>query len=76
VQPLFSYLQQHNIAYESRVFPTQGHKFKPAELEDVRTLAIEFFQQHLKPAVSAKRLRVERTAGSVPLVESRKQSAR
>jgi dienelactone hydrolase len=53
VQPLFSYLEQHNIAYESRVFPTQGHKFKPAELEDVRTEAIEFFRQHLKPAVSA-----------------------
>jgi dienelactone hydrolase len=49
VQPLVSYLEQHHIAYESRVFPKQGHKFKPAELEDVRTLAIEFFQQHLKP---------------------------
>jgi dipeptidyl aminopeptidase/acylaminoacyl peptidase len=53
VQPLFSYLQQHNIPYESRVFPTQGHKFKPAELEDVRTEAIEFFRQHLQSAVSA-----------------------
>jgi dienelactone hydrolase len=53
VQPLFSYLDQHNIAYESRVFPKQGHKFKPAELEEVRTQAIEFFRQHLKPAVSA-----------------------
>jgi carboxymethylenebutenolidase len=71
VQPLFGYLEQSHIAYESRVFPTQGHKFKPAELEEVRTLAIEFFRQHLKPAVSAKRLRVERTARSAPLVESR-----
>jgi dienelactone hydrolase len=53
VQPLFSYLEQHNIAYESRIFPKQGHKFKPAELEEVRTQAIEFFRQHLKPAVSA-----------------------
>ena len=56
VQPLFSYLGQHDIAYESRVFPKQGHKFKPAELEDVRTQAIEFFRQHLKPAVSASAL--------------------
>ena len=56
VQPLFSHLEQHNIAYESRVFPKQGHKFKPAELEDVRTQAIEFFRQHLKPAVSATAL--------------------
>jgi dienelactone hydrolase len=56
VQPLFSYLDQHNIAYESRVFPKQGHKFKPAELEDVRTHAIEFFRQHLKPAISATAL--------------------
>ena len=56
VQPLFSYLEQHNIAYESRVFPKQGHKFKPAELEDVRTQAIEFFRQHLKPPVSATAL--------------------
>ena len=73
VQPLFSYLQQNNIAYESRVFPTQGHKFKPAELEEVRTLAIGFFRQHLKPAVSAERLRIKRTAPSSPLVESSKQ---
>jgi dienelactone hydrolase len=56
VQSLFSYLEQHNIAYESRVFPNQGHKFKPAELEDVRTQAIEFFRQHLKPAVSTSAL--------------------
>src|SRR5205823_2119373 len=49
VQPLYSYLEQQHIAYESRVFPTQGHKFKPAELEDVRAQAIEFFRQHLKP---------------------------
>jgi carboxymethylenebutenolidase len=48
VQPLFSYLEQHHIAYQSRVFPDQGHKFKPAELEEVRTQAIEFFRQHLK----------------------------
>jgi carboxymethylenebutenolidase len=54
VQPLFSYLQQNNIVYESRVYPKQGHKFKPAELEEVRTLAIEFFQQHLKPANRVK----------------------
>jgi carboxymethylenebutenolidase len=53
VQPLFSYLEQNHIAYESRVFPSQGHKFKPAELEAVRTQAIEFFRQHLKPAISA-----------------------
>jgi carboxymethylenebutenolidase len=53
VQPLFSYLQQNNIAYESRDFPTQGHKFKPAELEEVRTLAIGFFRQHLKPPGAA-----------------------
>ena len=56
VQPLYSYLEQQHIAYESRVFPTQGHKFKPAELEDVRAQAIEFFRQHLKPAVSATAL--------------------
>ena len=56
VQPLFTYLDQHNIAYESRVFPTQGHKFKPTELEDVRTQAMEFFRQHLKPAVTTTAL--------------------
>src|SRR5689334_23695441 len=56
VQPLFSYLDQHNIAYESRVFPTQGHKFKSPELEDVRRQAIEFFRQHLKPAVTTTAL--------------------
>jgi predicted esterase len=52
VEPLFSYLEQHHIAYQSRVYPKDGHKFKPAELEDVRTQAIEFFRQHLKPTVS------------------------
>jgi len=52
VEPLFTYLNQNNIAYDSRVFPKQGHKFKPAELEDVRTQAIEFFRQHLKPTGS------------------------
>jgi dienelactone hydrolase len=52
VQPLFSYLEQHDIAYESRIFPSQGHKPKPAVLDSVRTQAMEFFQQHLKPAVS------------------------
>ena len=56
VQPLFTYLDQHKIAYESRVFPTQGHKFKPTELEDVRTQAMEFFRQHLKPAVTTTAL--------------------
>ena len=56
VQPLFSYLDQHNIAYESRVFPTQGHKFKPPELEDVRTQVMGFFRQHLKPAVTTTAL--------------------
>ena len=44
MQPLFSYLEQHNIAYESRVFPSQGHKPKPAVLDSVRTEAIEFFK--------------------------------
>jgi dienelactone hydrolase len=47
VQPMFSYLEQQHIPYESHVYPTQGHKFKPAALEEVRTLAIEFFRQHL-----------------------------
>ena len=56
VQPLFSYLEQHDIAYESRIFPSQGHKPKPAVLDSVRTQAMEFFQQHLKPAVSATAL--------------------
>ena len=61
VQPLFSYLEQHNIAYESRVFPSQGHKPKPAVLDSVRTEAIEFFQQHLKPAASAAVLSQKRS---------------
>lgn len=56
VLPLFSQLDQHNIAYESRVFPTEGHKPTPAVLEAVRTQAIEFFRRHLKPAVSATAL--------------------
>ena len=56
VQPLFSYLDQHHIAYESRVFPSQGHKPSAAVLEAVRTEALEFFRQHLKSAVSASTL--------------------
>jgi dienelactone hydrolase len=62
VEPLLSYLEQHHIAYESRVFPKQGHKFKPAELEDVRTEAIDFFQRHLKPAISPTALSQRRSA--------------
>ena len=56
VQPLHSYLEQHNIAYESRIFPKEAHKFTPAELEKVRTQTIEFFRQHLKPTVPATTL--------------------
>jgi carboxymethylenebutenolidase len=56
VEPLFSYLEQHHIAYESRVFPKEAHKFRPNALEDVRTQALEFFRQHLKSAVSSTAL--------------------
>ncbi len=67
VQPLFSYLEQQHIAYASRVFPTQGHKFKPAALEDVRTQAIEFFRQHLKPP---NRVEGSASRGETPNPES------
>src|ERR1051326_7214481 len=40
VEPLYRYLEQHHIPYQSRVFPKAGHKFKAAELEDVMLFKI------------------------------------
>ncbi len=51
VQPLFTYLEQNHVAYECRVYARDGHKFKSADLEDVRTHALEFFRHHLNSRI-------------------------
>jgi carboxymethylenebutenolidase len=46
-EPLEVALQEHGIKFETRFFPLEGHKFKPAALEDARAHAINFFRRNL-----------------------------
>lgn len=46
-EPLVTALNENGVKFETRFFPGEGHKFKPAALEDVRARAINFFRRNL-----------------------------
>ncbi len=47
-EPLVASLQRHGVKFETQFFPKEGHKFKPAALEDARARAINFFRRNLR----------------------------
>jgi carboxymethylenebutenolidase len=47
-EPLVATLQKNGVKFETRFFPQEGHKFKPAALEDVRARTIDFFRRKLR----------------------------
>jgi carboxymethylenebutenolidase len=47
-EPLVNTLQEHRVKFETCFFPREGHKFKPAALEETRARAIAFFDRYLQ----------------------------
>lgn len=58
-QPLVTVLQKRGTRFETRFFPEEGHKFKPAALEDARAHVINFFRRNLHDGSRYARRAVE-----------------